>query len=291
MSVIFSESFDSPASAGQFTERAFGPDNFRSYGFDYSAGPSSRLTSPIGSAPGGGSMTGLLVAANQTGIYTAAGLNFYPNIPAQSGSYRLQFDVYAGVNNVAGTTEMISAGAQASGDRVNIDAGNFRDRDGDWFQTSTDGGIGNDYITFTRRSGTQIAETQLNNTDPNLQLAFPSTTYPVAGSPGEGWTTVTVDADSETTTFMLNGVTISSISNSDWTSGKPFFGYSDLFRSVAGGETPSVWSGIDFDPFNASYAIFDNITVSVPSAPVPEPTSVLIAIGLTGLSLIRRRSR
>lgn len=283
--VIFS---DADGVSSLYTETRFAPtDVYVEYGFNYGAG--GRLTAPIGTPEGGGSETGILVAVNfqdDDGAFDA-GINFFPDVPA-SGFYTLEFDVFAGVNSGGGTTEMINAGAHHSGTEVSIDAGDINARDGDWFEHTTEGGITNDFITFTANGGTQVAEDFLRNQFgvPNfLEVAMPSPPYPVVGAPGEVWTRYRVEATPLTTSFYINDVFIADIIGSDYTSGLPMFGYSDIFGSVAGGDSPLVVDGVSsFDPFAASFAIFDNITVTV-----PEPASALL-MGLAVLGVAARRN-
>lgn len=291
--VIFSETFDSAASSANFTSTFFTPsDVYVEYGFDYSAMGASRLTAPIGSPAGGGSESGLLVAANLTGVAADAGVNFFPVGLAGgqfgNGYYTLTFDVFAGVNGGGGTTEFIMAGAHHSGTEVSIDAGAIDDRDGNWFEHTTEGGITSDFITFTARGGTQVAEDFLRNSfgSPELPTALPSPPYAVEGAPGELWTTYKVVATPNSTSFFINDSFVADLLDTDYTVGLPMFGYSDIFGSVAGGDSALVSdTNSSFDPFNASFAIFDNIVVTT----VPEPTTALLAV--LGLAGVARRNR
>lgn len=288
---VFSETFDDATSSASFTETAFTPsDVYVEYGFDYSATGSSRLTSSIGTPSGGGSASGVLVAANITGVAEDAGVNLYPVIGGPLPvDYKLSFDVWAGINNVNGTSEFIQAGARASGAQANIDAGDFNLRDGDWFELNAAGDLINDFITFTKKGGNQIAETFLGDGSPELSGAMPNPPYARAGAPGESWAHIEVTAIGGTTEFIINGSPVASVVGSDWTGGIPFLGYSDIFSSVAGGDSAKAADGVsDFDPFNASFAIFDNVTVTA----IPEPTTTaLMLLGTAGLALGYSRRR
>lgn len=305
--VLLSDTFDNAASAANYSTTDYSPngvDFYTEFGFDYSGGGGSRLTAPIPASPGGGSLNGLIVTVNDTGLAFDSGVNFYPNVAARAAggaTYHLDFDVWAGVNGNAGgslfgggggTTEFINAGANASGNEVNLDAAlGVIGRDSDWFENTTDGDITNDFITFTARGGTQIAEDFLRNTlgTPELPTALPSPPGLVEGAPGEQWVHVTVVAAPGKTAFYYNGVFIADLIGTDYnhstlgTGGLPWFGYSDIFSSVAGNETINVSTGLNFDPTNASFALIDNVVVST-----PEPASLAL-LGLGGLAAFRRR--
>lgn len=285
--LVFEETFDTPASAGSFSVTSMNTvgNSFVDFAFDYSATGASRFTSPIGSAPSGGSQTGLLIAVNN-GL-GPAGFNFIPDIPLFTvENYRLTFDFWAGVNNVnQGTSEYVSFGANTTPANYNGDLqlpGFDATRRGDWIEANAPGDVNSDYVTFTRKLGTKIAETFLGNTDPGPMAAYPDPPGPFLGAPGERWSTLEVVRTTGLTEFYFNDVLVANVvDGEDLTPGLPWVGYSDLFASVAGGETSNIGSGLDFDPFAASFGLIDNVRVFL----IPEPDPC-IACSLAALLLI-----
>ncbi len=217
--VIFTETFDDPSSASKFQITSLGLDGanppvataadvYSEFGFDYSAMGGSRLTQSIlttttGTPAGGGSTSGLLLAANlSTG--TRSSINLYPiiagmglpvdpdtNLPVISDNYKMTFDFFAGVNGTgdlqtggSGTSEYLHIGAQSDGDGQHLNGFGAALPDSDFFELNTNGDLsGSDLIPFTTRGGTPLLDTGgfVPNTFPALQAAFPG---PQSATPG-----------------------------------------------------------------------------------------------------------
>lgn len=311
--VVFSETFDDASSASKFstTTVAFdspsSPDVYFEYGFDYSATGSSRLTQSIGLSPNGGSSTGLALAANLGGGNRSS-INLYPilsgiglSVDATSGlpvlgvDYKMTFDFWSGVNNAGiGTTEILVYGAQSNGDGQHMAGFPGTTPDSDFMEVNTAGDLNGDYRPTAIRNGSIVLEESIPSTAPAPLAAFPPETYLAqleGGAPGEAWAEAEVRHEAGITSFLFNGVVISTIDFSDFgndlgTKGLPWFGYTDLFNSQAGGDSFNVGqSNMSFDPFNASFVIIDNVVVELLS--VPEPSSLLLLM-LGATALVRK---
>ncbi|MEO0588084.1 MAG: hypothetical protein AAF078_10635 [Planctomycetota bacterium] len=310
----FVETFDSAASSARFAVTSVTstggngfPETYAEFGFDYSGIGASRLTTPIPAAPGGGSMKGLLLAANVNGGAPSS-INFYPiltglglpidgdtGLPVIDVDYRMEFDFWAGVNNSnSGTSEFLQLGAQSDGDGEHLNGFVDASPDSDFLEVNINGDLGSsDYIPFTTDAGVPVlaAAGFIPNTAPGPVAAFPNPPYSAqaaGGAPGEAWATAEVAHIAGVTTMSFNGVEIVSIAgdfaNTNGVDGLPWFGYTDFFGSQAGGESLDVATGEDFDPFNASFVIIDNVRVVL----IPEPGS--LAVAMLGLPLLARRS-
>ena len=302
---VFRETFDDASSATRFNITSVAATTistvnvYSEFGFDYSATGNSRLTNAIGPAPGGGSMNGLVLAANLNGGQRSA-INLYPvisgfgleadpttGLPLIKGDYRMTFDFWSGVNNGLGTSESMQVGAQSNGDGTHING--FSDfgtsvssPDSDFLEVNIPGDLSaTDYISFTTVGGVPLDLEFIPNTNPNAIAAFPPEIYkaqPDGGAPAEVWATAEVRHEDGVTSFLFNDVLLTTIEFSDFgndqgVDGLPWFGYTDLFNSQAGGDSVKVGqTGQSFDPFNASFIIIDNVVIEAFDV-VPEPAS------------------
>lgn len=218
--VIFTETFDDPSSASRFNITNLGldlenPPNaiagnvYSEFGFDYSATGASRLTQSIttattGSPTGGGSTTGLLLAANLGPDSVRSSINLYPiisgmglaldpdtNLPVIAQNYRMTFDFFAGVNGTGdlqtggtGTSEYLQIGAQSDGNGRHLNGFGAATPDSDFLELNTNGDLSlSDAIPFTTRGGSPTLDTGgfIQHSSPELQAAFPG---PNSATPG-----------------------------------------------------------------------------------------------------------
>lgn len=210
--VLFEETFDSPASVARFTQNVVpalaggAEDVYVEFGFDYSSVGSSRLTQSIltattGTPLGGGSTSGLLLAANiQGGNRTA--INLFPTLMASTHTvadpdtglqvlpagtnYQMTFDFFAGVNGTGdlqaggtGTSENLQLGAASDGDGRHNSLFFDSEPDGDWIELITNGDLaGSDLVGFATFSSTPSQAVPFKaHSSPELQAAFPRPFY------------------------------------------------------------------------------------------------------------------
>lgn len=270
--VIFSETFDSASSASNFATTSLSlndsgtavPDIYTEFDFDYSATGASRLTQAIGAAPGGGSSTGLIIAANLAGDNRSV-INLFPilsgagitadattGLGVTNSNYKMTFDFWGGVNDEgAGTTEFMQLGAQSNGDGNHMNGFEGTSPDSDFMEVNIAGDFTNsDFITFSTRLGEPNLEANgfVPSTSVEATTAFPNTTYtyqPEGGAPARAWATAEVSHVDGITTFSFNGTVINTIEFSDFGNdlgyeGMPWFGYTDFYNSQAGGDSALV---------------------------------------------------
>ncbi|MGL4512628.1 MAG: hypothetical protein ACRCT8_06010 [Lacipirellulaceae bacterium] len=210
--VLFTETFDSSASASRFNVTRFSlnttgdppveasASTYSEFGFDYTATGTSRLTADIttsvtGAPSAGGSERGLLLAANLGPTANRSSINLYPvlsgmglpldpvtNLPVIDGNYSMTFDFFGGVNGTgdlqtggAGTTEYLMIGAQSNGDGRHMNGFGTAQPDSDFLEVNINGDLlGSDYIGFTTRGGVPTLDGAfIEHADPAPQLAFP----------------------------------------------------------------------------------------------------------------------
>lgn len=192
---------------------------------------------------------------------------------SQTGSYRLDVDMYMGVNTSApGTTEMAHIGvAGASTDFTSIFTPVVVN--GHFISITGEGGSGSDYRhaipgTGAVGSGDPSYLNELNTTNAAVQTyldIYPTSEFP--GSPTNLWTTVTITNTPAGVTYWLDGnaiITTPSLASDGLVS----LGLSDLFDSVG-----------------PHFVVYDNLSVTA----IPEPSAALMC--LAGLAGLARRTR
>ncbi len=247
-----------------------GADGSIAFAYDYSA-------DGIPAAPNsGGSTLGVKITANDT-VGASDSTTVWNNLSVPYTNYRLSIDIYMNVGASSGTTEFSGAGVAGDGAAVNsvflpiTGTGHFLSMTGE-------GGSGSDYRTATpggnrTPSGdpAYLNSTNTTNATGDTYLAiFPATDFP--GSPGNTWTTLTIDVVAGNITYSLDGTPIVKESFDGSQGDQVNFLYSDVFGSVA-------------NPFQSNFGIFDNLTVT---EVIPEPASALL-LGLASLGLVARR--
>jgi hypothetical protein len=209
--VLFTDTFDTAGSAANFNVTSVGvgtsgdpvtptaSDVYSEFGFDYSATGGSRLTQSIltattGTPSGGGSTSGLLLAANLSSGNRSA-INVFPiiagmglpvdpgsGLPVIDGDYKMTFDFFAGVNGTGdlqsggvATTEFLQVGAQSKGDGTHINGFQAAEPDSDYMELNANGDLGSsDGILFTTRNGSPTLDAAfIPHQSVVLQDAFP----------------------------------------------------------------------------------------------------------------------
>lgn len=245
------------------------PDGAIIFGFDYSA-----LSVPLApnSAPGG--FGGLVMTVNDT--ENDAGpqdvITAFHNT-AISGAYRLDVDVYLGIDSDSGTTEYAHVGVASDGSDFNslfLDSAG----EGHFVAINGDGDSSSDYRHTTPSTAAVPTgdptylnpDFSTNNSAQFYQDLFPSPPFEFDGSPGNSWMELTVTV-ADTVTYWVNGTPIIS-TPTEASDGLVSLGYADLFSSVGG-----------------QFVVYDNLSVTA----IPEPTTAVLALlGVAGLARRRR---
>lgn len=249
------------------------PDGNILFAFDYTA-----LSVPAAPNSAPGATSGLVMSVNDTDTDEGAQdvITAFHNT-AITGKYRLDVDVYLGIDSDGGTTEFAHVGV--AGDNPATDFNSlFLDTagSGHYLAFNGDGDSSSDWrhstpSTFAVPSGDPsylnndgVNPNSTNGLVPFYQELLPAPEFQFPGSPGNSWIELTVTV-ADTVTYWVNGTPIIN-TPAEATDGLVSLGYADLFSSVGG-----------------QFVVYDNLSVTA----IPEPTSALLA--LAGLAVLARR--
>ncbi len=269
-SSLIEDDFDTDTSADYTV--VGGADGTIAFAYDYSA-------DGIASAPNsGGSTLGVKITANDT-AGASDSTTVWNNTSVPYAWYQLSIDIYMNVGATSGTTEYSGAGVAGDGASVNTVFSPISGT-GHFLSMTGEGGSGSDYRSATPGGNRTPSgdPAYLNSTNTTQSFGdtyvaiFPGSEYDFEGSPGNAWTTLTIDVTPGIITYSLDGTPIIREPFDTSQGDQVNFLYSDVFGSVA-------------SPFQANFGIFDNLTVT---EIVPEPASALL-LGLASLGLVARR--
>lgn len=273
---LIEDDFDTDTSADYTV--VGGDDGSIAFAYDYSA-------DGIPSAPNsGGSTLGVKITANDTtangpfGTATGA-TTVWNDTSVPYDWYRLSIDIYMAVTGTGGTTEYSGAGVAGDGAAINTVFTPISGT-GHFLSMTGEGGSGSDYRSATpggnrTPSGdpAYLNSTNTTNATGDTYVAiFPGAEYDFEGSPGNAWTTLTIDVTPGIITYSLDGTPIIQEPFDTSQGDQVSFSYADVFSSVA-------------NPFQSQFGVFDNLTVT---EIIPEPASALL-LGLASLGLVARR--
>lgn len=247
------------------------PDSTSSFAFDYVA-----AGIPLAPRSSAGDVGGLRLAANETANDAGGAdhITVFSNTPF-TGEYRLEVDIYMGVEaGAGGSTEMAHVGVGGSStDFLSI------------FTPIVDNGY---FIEFTGEGGSSSdfrmsapGEPAIPDGDPRYlnstnttngtadvyQALYPSGDF--VGSPGNQWTTLAITVGPTVVMYELDDVLVMLTPNVGQPGDLIGLGYTDPFSSVG-----------------PHFVIYDNVVVTE----IPEPSSLAVAaLGLLGAVGRRRR--
>jgi hypothetical protein len=297
-SVVITDDFQVDSSANYTIVNDGTPNGTQSFAFNYTA---AGIPLAPRSAVGGGN--GLRLTANNGPTPAVDTWTLFHKTPVNAPKYKLEVDVWMNFAVASASTEYAQIGVGGNGTSFNSVftpvAGS-----GAFLAFTGDGGSASDYRWFRAAANSfaddpatapAIPSTTLSNTHPsylgngsNNTNAFFSNLFPlggrtspsVAGSPGNMWTTVTIDVDnvSKVISFYMSNPNTSTnalvfqgsfINNFE---GLVSVGINDPFTSVDAGSV---------------FTLYDNLTVTV----IPEPTALALLAGAGVLGLRRRSIR
>ncbi len=307
--IIFTDNFDRGAGPALATDPLYtvvndgSPDGTIQFGFEYAN------TIPVAPRTTDGSRRALRMTANNTIVTppsTGVVDNFtiFHNTIVTVPFYRMSVDIFmAGAGNAA-STEHAHVGVAGNGTTINRYVASTTppfplSGSGSYIAFTGDGGSTSDYRIYRDASITPSggATGTLPTTDPihlnrNADAQLPAapaanfwrdTLFPatrplgaptVAGSPGNIWTTLSVDVNGENIIYAFDGIETFRVPYANSMNGRVSLGLADIFASVDAG---------------AVFTLYDNLEVRSITA-VPEPSTLaLIASVAAGAWIVRRR--
>ncbi|HNW06858.1 MAG TPA: Calx-beta domain-containing protein [Verrucomicrobiota bacterium] len=290
--VLFSDNFDTDSSALWEVNLYDPSDASVNFAWDYS-------TVGIPAAPAGGGTKGLRMRCGNTQLILN-GLSVSPKNKSFTGDYRLKFDMWINYNGPMydggpGSTQNFDAGVGTSG-QIPVWFWAPSPDDSVWFTVAGDGASGftvGDYnamigaTLLNDDSGVYAAGTGAPNSGirdasnayyalwggqaaPAAQLAmYPNQTGNAnIGNAGMAWHTVVITKEGDVVTWVMDGITIATVTNTALPFGpNVFVGYQDLWASGSLSDVPEM-----------SFGLVDNLKVMTLAAPAD--------IVITGIQLI-----
>jgi len=287
--LLISDDFETNTSADYTIATDDAANGSVEFAFDY-------VTAGIPAAPRSapGDTNGLKIAVNTT-LGVANSQTVFNNTSVDVAQYVMTVDVFMAFQGTSGTTIYAEPGVGGDGTTFNSVFSPISGS-GSFMAFTGDGGSSSDYRWYL--SADNGGPTTLPNTDPSYlghgsngtgafyQGLFPSPPATVAGSPGNIWTTVTIDVDNnagEIKYYMTDTTGTPQLifdNNPDPLAPTPFTGLLQGLVSMGASDTFSSVS----DP--TIFVVYDNLEVNA----VPEPGSIA-AVGLAGLGVLALRRR
>jgi len=266
---LISDDFEVDSSASYTLVDDGAPDSSSTFAFDYVA-----AGYPLAPNSTAGDVGGLRMTSNDTGG-AADHLTAFHNTSISDAAYRLSVDMWMGVEGTGGTTEFSTIGVAGDGATFNSIFTPISGT-GHFLSMTGEGGSSSDFRHFTPGvtsvpSGDASYLNDLNTTNATgdtYQAIFAGGDFP--GSPGNRWTTVSIEVDPQNVTYFLDGVPIIR-TPTEASAGQVSLAYNDVFSSIA-------------SPFQSQFVLYDNLNVES----IPEPASLAL-LGLGGLAMLRRK--
>jgi hypothetical protein len=270
--IVISDNFETDTSANYTVVNDGTPNGTSLFNFDYIA-----AGIPLAPRSTAGDIGGLRFTANDSAVAVDA-LTAFHNTGVAAPHYKLTVDVYWKFTGTTATTEHAHVGVGGNGTTFN-QVFTPISGSGSFIAFTGDGGSGSDYRwyldsanggpTTVPNSDPSYLGHGSNNTGAFYQALFPSPPATVAGSPGNIWTTLSIEVNSGTISYYFDNQLTFQGPYTGSLDGKVSLGIADTFTSV--------------DP-GTVFLYYDNLEVEV----IPEPAT-LAGLALVGLVALRRR--
>ena len=269
---VISDNFETDTSANYAVVNDGTLNGTSLFGFDYIA-----AGIPLAPRSAVGDKGGLRFTANDSAAAVDA-LTAFHSTAVAAPHYKLTVDAFWKFTGTAATTEHAHIGVGGNGTSFNSVFTPISGS-GSFIAFTGDGGSASDYRWFL--DAAHGGPTTVNSSDPSYlghganntgafyQSLFPAPPATFAGSPGNIWTTVTIEVDNGNISYFFDGQLTMKGTYTGALDGQVSLGIADTFTSV--------------DP-GTVFLYYDNLEVEI----IPEPATLSL-LGLAGLALLRRR--